>query len=198
MNFEEFKNHYFNGDEDRALAHCAYESYHNKYILTGSRDALHEIVNPLTGEQSKKFYRFFKIEIKMKPGIMTQAYAPVLDALNGGDSSWKYNEEFIKKSNPFGKKVKTNLLISVIGVLLITLLLTLVNIMGMESTYPVNYISYLYLVFGVYMAFPLCKSIDDYFEFNRIKKNIKENNEKEKTLDEHLDEVLAIANKKKR
>lgn len=43
MNFEEFKNQYFNGDEDRALAHCAYESYYQDYVLTGNQENLQKL-----------------------------------------------------------------------------------------------------------------------------------------------------------
>lgn len=196
MNFEEFKNTYFDGNEDRALAHLAYESYNNDYVLTGSKSALEEIVHPLEGRLSNKFMILFRIVIKMNPGIMTQNYAPVLDAIGGTDSSWKYDEEFIKKGNPFGKEIKKYLLISLIGVAILLFVALLMGMAGIKESL-MKYVGYAFVIFGTYIAFPLYRSIDNYFEFKKTEKNLK-NSKKELTLDEHLDEVLEIAYKKKK
>ena len=67
MEFLEFKNKFFDGDEEKALAQLAYESYSEDYELTGNVTSLQETLNTMDRKTANKYMYFLREELRKDP-----------------------------------------------------------------------------------------------------------------------------------
>ena len=170
MNLQEFANKHFEGDIDKSLQHLARESYLNEYTLTGSKENLSAIVTPLTGEYSKKFYKYFKQAIKERPGLITEAYKDVLETI-GPRVSFSYDEVKNAKVNPYKSKVNKSCLKTLIGGGGLLSFAAIAQGMGDPGAMQ-SLSSGLATLFGSYMAFDLGINLMNYLKFKKEKKKI--------------------------
>ena len=116
MDFQTFTQQHFAGDAEKATRHLVRESYYHDCSLTGSREDLQAVLDSMTKEEAKVYMRFFKEAVKHDRDQARKDSAPLLDIMRGTDTSWQFDEEYIRKGNPFGKALRKSLVLSAIGI----------------------------------------------------------------------------------
>lgn len=170
MTYKEFCAQHFNNNEEEAIRHLVQASYYKDYSITENRENLQAILDTMTRDETKAFMKELKIAVKANPKPMQKAYAPLFDAISGTDTSWKYNENFIKRGNPFGKEIKKYSIISLVGIgVLAILYFALGNVTALKGT---NIFPIVCLVFFSLMSGTLVSAARNYFIFKKAEKEL--------------------------
>lgn len=196
MDFLEFKNKFFDGNEEKALAQLAYESYSEDYELTGNVTSLQETLNTMDRKTANKYMDFLREEIRKDPKKFDKSYkfAQLLHKIN-------MNEEDVIKTekNPFVKKLWVSVAIIIAGIFAMALLLAIKRIANFESKLFESLVSYGMTIFIGVRSINTAGILMNVFNFRKAKKYIKENFESfanSTSIDEKTEKTQDVATTK--
>ena len=167
MNFEEFKNKCFDGDEEKALECLAQEAYACIYNKTVNEDTATNIVDSLDQKQKQKFIIRLATEAKANPEKINKC---LNRAYTIAKMNLMYEEVCDAETNPFKCKIRKTLLKALIGIVAVALFMWITVAMDMDDLPEAG--PYILSVFGSYIAIELTANITNYFRFKKIKKDI--------------------------
>jgi len=174
MNFIEFKDTFFDGDEEKAMVRLAYESYNEDYELTGSRKELKSILDSMETKTADRYIDFLKEEMVKNPSKVENIIRidHLLRKIGMNEA-----EVVATEKNPFVKRFWLCILTILAGLFVMTLLLLAKRIFDFENHIYNSVVSYGTTIFIGMRSINAASALINMFNFNKAKKYILENSE---------------------
>jgi len=171
-NFEDFKNEYFNGDEDKAIRQLAYEGYSYNLEFTKTKDNIKKILDSMDEAAANKYMDYLYEETEKNPERYNQ-YASL--ATNLVNLNMTYDEVKNAEINPFkAKLLKSTLKLLIGGSSLLAISIIASNLGGSDTIS--SFLSYLNAGVIAYTSAEIGANLINYSNFKQAKKQV-ENNE---------------------
>ena len=170
MNFEDYKNKYFDGDEDKAIHQLAYEQYNNKFTYYLNKKEACRVFDTLTEKQKDRHVDFLAEETNKNPANFLLGLQKASVLINSGLT---YEEIKETNTNPFKLKIGKTILKAFAGIAVIVIFMLITVSMDMDRLAEIG--PYIIGVFGSYIAIELTSNITNYFRFKKAKKDIESN-----------------------
>lgn len=115
MDFIEFKNTYFDGNEETAFEQLAKESYNREYTYTKTHNNLKIILDSMSSETASRYMKVYGKEIAKNPKYFEDTIEIAFDC-----ATIKMSTEEVQAmdKNPFSKKLLFNLILCISEILL--------------------------------------------------------------------------------
>ena len=170
MLINEFAARYFNGNEEIAMYAVCTICLEQKWILLNNKAEADEMVDAMTPEQNKIYEKALQAALYREDLVVPIIKKTTRVAILGLTE----DEVLQVKKNPFAKKI---LLFSALFVGFIAALIILASIQRNDTANDlVNILLALFSLFSPLIVGELGISIVKYFRFNKIKRELKENN----------------------
>lgn len=168
MDFMEFKNTYFDGNEESAFEQLAKESYNREYTYTKTHSNLKAILDTMSSETASRYMKVYGKEIEKNPKYFAETIKIAFDCATIKMSAEEVNET---DKNPFSKKLLFNLILSISEILLffaIALILEKFNLVKSILFLPTAIL----LFHSVYEFSMIFINLRKFFSFRKIKKHL--------------------------
>lgn len=169
MNFDEFKNQYYNGDDEAALRELTYEGNTHDFKITKNFEDYKNIMATLTPIQTVKYLKYMKEEIKVRP----QYTQEIIDNARKETTLEISDEEFHNlKKNPY----KAKMLKAFLGLVISGAFIVYGGFLAANGNTDFSVLSQ-YILPGVevYFALDFGINIFKYFGYKKMQKFSKEN-----------------------
>ena len=157
MNFIEFKNTYFDGNEETAFEQLAKESYNREYTYTKTHNNLKIILDSMSSETASRYMKVYGKEIAKNPKYFEDTIEIAFEEVQA------------MEKNPFSKKLLFNLILCISEILLffaIALILEKFNLVKSILLLPTAIL----LFHSVYEFSMIFINLRRFFCFRKIKR----------------------------
>ena len=167
MDFTEFKNTHFDGDEDKALECLAHEGYVKQFNITGDGRNLQSILDTMDEDTADKYMEFLDAEIDKNPKIFEGIFKKAKKAASLGMT---YEEILKSQKNPYVKKLFMNLIILIFGSFVILVLSSMISGTALGKSGIGTLIACFAALFIAVYFFKTVQMLLNILKFNKVKK----------------------------